>query len=166
MFKWIGSILILASCTGLGFHKSGEMRKHLDELEELRKICLLLRSEMQYTKAPFAEVFEKIGKKSADPFRAWLLGMSESIASKGTGTFWEIWCDGVATHLQSSRLKPEELEELKGLGKNLEYIESLEVYIEQLEYTIRNTREDYQSKKKLCRSMGIMGGIFLVTLLL
>lgn len=166
MYKWIGSILILASCAGIGFNKSREMQKHLEELEELKKLCLLLRSELQYTRAPFAEVFDKIGKRTLEPFRTWLLELSGRLKSKGTGTFWEIWCDGVATNLQSSRLKPEELEELKGLGKNLEYIESLEVYIEQLEYTIRNTREDYQSKKKLCRSMGIMGGIFLVTLLL
>ena len=166
MFKWIGSIFILASCTGLGFHTSGEMRRHLGELEELRKICLLLRSEMQYTRAPFAEVFEKIGRKSAEPFRAWLLGMRDMLTSRGTGTFWELWCDAIDVHLRSSRLKTEELEELKGLGKNLEYIASLDVYIEQLEYTICHTRKDYESKKKLCQSMGIMAGIFLVTLLL
>ncbi len=166
MYKWIGSILILASCTGLGFHKSGEMRKHLDELEELRKICLLLRSELQYTKAPFAEVFEKIGKRTLEPFRTWLLELSGRLKSKGTGTFWEIWCDAITMYLPSSRLKAEELEELRGLGKNLEYTESLDIYIEQLEYRIQSTRKDYQSKRKLCQSMGIMGGIFLVTLLL
>ena len=62
MLKIVGCIVILASCTGLGFSKSSEMQSHLDELEELKKIFYLLKSELQYTKAPFAEVFEKIGQ--------------------------------------------------------------------------------------------------------
>ena len=166
MYKWIGSILILIACTGMGYGRSHEMQHHLIELEELKKICCLLKSELEYTRAPFAEVFDKIGKRTIEPFQTWLLRLSNRLHEKGTGTFWEIWSDSIAIDLQGSRLKIEEIEELRGIGKNLEYVESLELYIQQLEYNIQNTREDYQSKKKLCQSMGIMGGIFLVTLLL
>lgn len=166
MLKIVGCIVILASCTGLGFSKSSEMQSHLDELEELKKIFYLLKSELQYTKAPFAEVFEKIGQKTREPFHSWLFDLCIRLNEKRSGMFWDMWCNSIEENLKGSRLKEDELKELKNVGKNLEYIESLDLFIEQMEYKIKNTRESYRTKRKLCQSLGIMGGIFLVILLL
>ena len=164
--KLIGSILILASCTGIGFSKSNDMQAHLNELEELKKIFYLLKSELQYTRAPFAEVFEKIGQKTREPFQSWLLDLCTSLNEKRSGMFWDMWCSSIEENLKGSRLKEDELKELKNIGKNMEYMESLNLFIEQMEYGIKNTRESYRTKQKLCQSLGIMGGIFLVILLL
>ena len=164
--KLIGSIFILASCTGFGFSKSSELQAHLNELEELKKIFYLLKSELQYTRAPFAEVFEKIGQKTKEPFQSWLLDLCARLKEKRSGMFWDMWCCSIEDNLKGSRLKEDELKELKNIGKNLEYIESLDLFIEQMEFRIKNTRENYRTKQKLCQSLGIMGGIFLVILLL
>ena len=164
--KLIGSILILASCTGIGFSKSNDMQAHLNELEEMKKIFYLLKSELQYTRAPFAEVFEKIGQKTREPFQSWLLDLCTSLNEKRSGMFWDMWCSSIEENLKGSRLKEDELKELKNIGKNMEYMESLDLFIEQMEYGIKNTRESYRTKRKLCQSLGIMGGIFLVILLL
>ena len=166
MLKLIGSIFIVTATTGIGFSKGHQMQCHLHELEELKKLFCLLRSELQYTHAPFAEVFSKISTKTSPTYRAWLSNLSKRLLNKTRGSFWEIWCLAVTEDLQETNLKEDELEELKNVGKNLEYIESLDLYIEQLEYKITNTREAYRSKRKLCQSMGNMGGIFLVILLL
>ena len=166
MLKLIGSILIITATTGIGFSSSKELQNHLNTLEELKKIFCLLSSELQYTHAPFAEVFSKISIKTSMPYREWLSNLSQRLMNKTRGSFWEIWCLSIAEDLNKTNLKEDELEELKNVGKNMEYIQSLEIYIEQLEYRIKNTREVYRSKRKLCQSMGIMGGIFLVILLL
>lgn len=166
MHKWIGYILIIVACSGIGFSKSRELQCHLNELEEVKKLFCLLKSELQYTRAPFAELFEKVGRKMEEPFKTWLLKLALRLKQKEVGSFWEIWCLSIAEDLQNSRLKEDELEELKHVGKSLEYMESLDLYIEQMEYKINNTREVYRSKRKLCQSMGVMGGIFLVILFL
>ncbi|MBQ8802437.1 MAG: stage III sporulation protein AB [Tyzzerella sp.] len=166
MQKLIGCVLVFFACSGMGICKGLELKSHLKELEELKQLFVLLKSELQYTRAPFAEVFRKIGKKTQGELGAWITGLCKSLEEKGTGTFYEIWCDSIEQALGNTYLKKEEKEELKNLGKNLEYIESIGLYIEQLEYNIKNTREEYQTKRKLCQSMGIMGGIFLVILLL
>lgn len=166
MFKWIGYILIIAACSGIGFAKSGELQKHLDELEELKKLFYLLRSEMQYTRAPFAEIFEKICDKTTEPYKTWMKSLSDRLKIKGTGTFAEIWFLSIKEDFTNSKLKEDEIEGLKNIGKNLGYMESFDLYIDQLEYNIKQKREAYQSKKKLCQSLGIMGGVFLVILLL
>lgn len=166
MQKLIGCAMVFVACSGMGICKGLELQSHLRELEELKKIFTLLKSELQYTRAPFAEVFRKIGKKTKGKLGDWLINLYKSLEEKGTGTFYEIWCDSLETNLYYTYLKTEEIDELKNLGKNLEYIESIDLYIEQLEYNIKNTREEYRTKRKLCQSMGIMGGIFLVILLL
>ncbi len=166
MLKLIGSIFIISATTGIGFSKSKELQSHLNTLEELKKLFSLLRSELQYTHAPFAEVFSKISTKTSTTYQEWMSHLSQRLKNKTRGSFWEIWCLSITEDLIETNLKADELEELKNVGKNMEYIESLELYIEQLEYRIKNTREVYRSKRKLCQSMGIMGGIFLVILLL
>ncbi len=166
MHKWIGSIFIVFACSGMGICFSQELHWHLQELEQVKQLFYLLRSEMQYTRAPFDEMFEKIGKKTSGQYGKWLLQLCQSLREKGAGSFWKLWCTSIDLELQNSKLTKGEKEELKNVGKNLDYIESLDLYIEQLEYTISRTRENNQSKTKLCQSMGIMGGIFLVILLL
>lgn len=166
MLKIIGSIVIITATTGIGFSKSKELQYHLNALEDLKKLFCLLRSELQYTHAPLAEVFSKISTKTSTSYREWLSNLSRSLMNKTRGSFWEIWCLSITEDLGESNLKEDELQELKNVGKNMEYIESLDLFIEQLEYKIKNTRESNRSKRKLCQSMGIMGGIFLVILLL
>lgn len=166
MLKLIGSVLIITATTGIGFSKSKDLQHHLNMLEELKKLFCLLRSELQYTHATFAEVFSKISTKTITPYREWLSNLSQRLKNKTRGSFWEIWCLSITEDLNATNLKEDELEELKNVGRNLEYMESLDLFIEQMEYRIKNTREGYRSKRKLCQSMGIMGGIFLVILLL
>lgn len=166
MYKIIGSILIILATTGMGFSKSNEMKQHLKELEELKKVFYLIRSELQYTRAPFAELFLKVSQKTSAPFRNWLADVSTKLCEKQSGMLWDIWCTSIETHFKDSRLKDEELEALKQVGRNPEYIESLDLYIAQLEYEMEHTRECYRTKRKLCQSLGIMSGIFLVILLL
>lgn len=166
MLKLIGSVLIITATTGIGFSKSKDLQHHLNMLEELKKLFCLLRSELQYTHATFAEVFSKISTKTITPYREWLSNLSQRLKNKTRGSFWEIWCLSITEDLNATNIKEDELEELKNVGRNLEYMESLDLFIEQMEYRIKNTREVYRSKRKLCQSMGIMGGIFLVILLL
>ena len=166
MLKVLGSLMIFVACAGFGLSKSQELQRHLEQLGEMKRIFYLLRSEVQYTRAPFAEVFEKIGRKANPPFDSWLFVLASRLQKKGTGSFCEIWKETIQEKLQECRLCEEEFEELKQIGKSLEYMESIDLYIEQLEYKIEHTREEYKTKKKLCQSMGIMGGIFLVILLL
>ena len=166
MLKLLGSMLILLSCAGIGLGQSRELGFHLKQLEEVKKLFCLLRSELQYTRAPFAEIFEKISRKSNAPYSDWLGGLCNRLKQKENGSFWDMWSESIEEDLKNSGLKEEEIVELQGLGKNLEYTEALDLYLEQLEYHIKNTRETYRSKRKLCQSMGIMGGIFLVILLL
>ena len=157
--------MVIAVCTALGFEKSRELQMHLSSLEELKKIFTLLKSEVQYTKSPFAEVFLKLSKKMNGVYRDWLLYVSGQLEKRERETLHDVWKISVYEYLKDSKLTREELEELCDVGRTLGYIETLDIYLTQLDFSIQNTREELKTKKKLYQSMGIMCGIFLVIVL-
>lgn len=166
MQKIIGSIIVVAVCTVMGFEKSRELQLHLKELEELKKMFTILKGELQYTRAPFSEMFFKISKKTEGIYKEWLIHLSEDLEKRKMGTLQEAWKTTILKYLNESRLTVEEKEELRQIGNSLGYPETIELYLEQLEVSIQSTREELKAKKKLYQSMGIMCGIFLVIVLL
>lgn len=166
VFKYIGCLIILVASSGIGIHYGEELKKYLNQLEELKKLFCLMKSELEYVKLPLVELFEKMESKVQEPFRAWVSMLRRKLESREYGIFDSIWTDTIEEVLKGSKLRTEDLDELKNVGKNLEYVENLNLYIEQLEYKIVDVRKVYQTKRKLSRTLGIMGGIFLVILLL
>lgn len=166
MQKLIGSILVISACSAMGYWKCYDMKLHLEELEELKKIFIMLQNELRYTKAPFAEVFQRVGNKVNGTYKEWLLNFSERLKNRGNGTFYELWRRSILDFLYESMLSKEELEGLVEMGSNIDCFETWGLYLEHLDNSIQSTREEIMSKKKVYQSMGVMGGIFLVIILL
>ena len=166
VFKYIGCLIILVASSGIGIHYGEELKKYLNQLEELKKLFCLMKCELEYVKLPLVELFERMESKVQQPFESWIGMLRRKLESREYGVFDNIWRETIEEELRESKLRAEDLEELKNVGKNLEYIDNLNLYIEQLEYRIMDMRKAYQSKRKLSRTLGIMGGIFLVILFL
>lgn len=168
MQKIVGSILIVAASTGIGFLKGMDMQKYLKELQELKQLFLMLRSEIKYTKAPLGEAFFHIGKRLEGSFGKWLLMVARQLEEKSGNTFSVLWNQSVESVLVETKLKKTDTERLKSLGMNMGYLDAemqlgtIDLYLEQLEVEIRRTREALETKKRLCNCLGVMGGIFLV----
>lgn len=166
MQKIIGSIIVIAVCTAMGFEKSKELQQHLKELEGLKRLFTILHSELVYTKAALSEVFLKTSKKTEEPYKNWLLDLAKQLEMCGTGTFSELWKNSIDTHFAETILEKNEVDELEQVGLGIQYADTLNLYLNQLDFSIETTREELKSKKKLYQSMGIMCGIFLVIVLL
>ena len=143
-----------------------ELKNHLNALNDLKQTFYIVRSELRYTKATFEEIFGKIGDKMDNAMGKWLKRLQRNLREKDGKTFENIWVMSIEQELQKSNLQKVDLEELKEIGKNMDHSEQIDLFIEQLEYKIQRTREQYETKGKLYKSFGIMGGVFLVILLL
>lgn len=172
MQKIVGSILIITASTGIGLLKGMDLQKYLGDLQCLRELFLMLRSEIKYTKAPLGEAFTHIGKRLGGEYGRWLLMLARKLEEKQGKTFWEIWNHSVEDALLHTKLKKNDLEQLKSLGRNMGYLDeemqlgTIHLYLEQLNLEIQRTRESLESKKRLCNCLGVMGGIFLVVILI
>ena len=164
MQKIIGAILIILASGGIGVTKGLELQKYLRELELLKQLFWMLKREIQYTKAPFSEAFSHIGRRMEGAQGEWLLYLAEQIEEKAGATFFELWTE--------SQLKNKDKEELKAIGMQMGYLDeqmqlgTIDLYLEQLSFVIQKTREELVMKKRLCNCLGVMGGIFLVIILI
>lgn len=170
LLKIIGLILLTASCTGYGYYKSMEYRHRLEQVQELRKIIFLLSGEIACRKTPLAEACQMLAARSEKPYGNWLWTLYASMTRDKKMPFCKIW-EEAAEQLFTSIFLPEaEQNELKRLGKKLGSSDSkmqeqaLNWYGEQLQELENSYRRTLQEKQKLCRSLGILAGLFLAVL--
>lgn len=159
MFKIIGSVLIVLSCTAFGVEKSRELSIHRKELEELQRLFVLIQRKLEYMKMPLEELFATMQSN-------WLLSISKELKNLSQKTFYEVWTSSIDTYFQKTFLTKSEIEELKQIGNHISKPEAIRLYLIQLENSIQNTREEEKEKKKLYQSMGILCGIFIVLVLI
>lgn len=168
MQKIIGSILILIASTGIGVLKGMDLKKHLKELQSLKQIFLMLRSEIKCTKTPLGEAFSHIGRRMEGIYGRWLLSVARQAEEKSEKSFWELWNRSVEESFTETKLKKAEVEQLKAFGRNIGCLDEelqigmIELYLEQLDMEIQQSRESLEIKKRLYHCLGVMGGIFLV----
>lgn len=83
-----------------------------------------------------------------------------------------MWTESIDRCLIKSQLKNKDKEELKAIGMQMGYLDeqmqlgTIDLYLEQLSFVIQKTREELVMKKRLCNCLGVMGGIFLVIILI
>ena len=88
VLKLTGSLLVTCSCGALGLWKAGQWKDHLGMLEQLRKMIVLLRSEILYAHTPLGEALGHVGRKS-EGVLAGLFGAVEERTMQQQGElFW------------------------------------------------------------------------------
>lgn len=170
LLKIIGLILLTASCTGYGYYKSMEYRRRLEQVQELRKIIFLLSGEIACRKTPLAEACQMLAARSEKPYGNWLWTLYASMTRDKKIPFCKIWEEAAEQLFTSISLPEAEQNELKRLGKKLGSSDgkmqeqALNWYGTQLEELESAYRMTLAEKQKLCRSLGILAGLFLAVL--
>lgn len=171
MLKFAGSIVTIVAATLMGAYVAAELEMSYQEMLYLHRLIGMLQGEIRYSRSVLSQIFLKMSRDARPPYDAWLRQMSIRMESRKGGDFASIWRESVVTYLGTSKLPQKEKEKLEELGQLLGdmdmeiQINHLNGYREQLLLSIREVREEIQNKKKLCRCMGIAGGIFIAVLL-
>ena len=170
--KITGCICIILACSGYGFSKGKEYKKHVDELGELRRIAMMFATETSYSKLPIAELAVRISKKVIEPYKSWLIGLSNSLQKEKQHTLMQVWQEETTYLLAKLSLSEEEEEELKHLGRqignyNIQMQETaFRWYASCLEERRDRLLKEVSEKQRLCNSLGLLAGIFLVIILI
>lgn len=172
--KWIGMFLVVISSSGLGVWMAGRWQERLKQMEHLRQLIYFLKGEIVYSHAPLAEALERVGKRGGGLLGDFFERVSRRILIQEGESLREIW-NSELKQTEENRglaLSGEDLAQLKSLGNHLGYLDvdmqerMLLLYLEQANLTIADLREHKREKCRLYTSMGVMGGIFLVIIMM
>lgn len=172
LVKLLGCLLILISTSGFGYFKGLEYRKHIDEIQRLKHVIWQLRGEMKYTRLPLDAICRKLQTQTEEPYASWLRNISKRILEKGAMNLGVLWEEVTKKDLKELFLTTSEMAELSQLGYQLGHMDIgmqeqiLCWYEEQLEEKRKKLSEKLDEKRRLCNCLGVMGGIFLIIVLL
>lgn len=145
---------------------------HIDQLAELRRIALMFATEISYSKLPMADLAARISKKVTEPYKSWLNSLSAALKTEQQKPLLQVWREEAETLVKALTLSEEEAEELKSLGGqignyNLQMQETaFRWYASCLEEHRERLSKDVSEKQRLCNSLGILTGFFLVIILI
>ena len=171
-FKIAGVILVAVSGALLGMVFQRELHQRILLLQDFQQGLLFLHQEITYLKVPLGEAALNAGQPLLEPLASFFRETGKKLEKLPGSSFLEVWTEMEERYLEDIALKQEDLELIRQLGVQLERMEPgggssfLEMFEQRVEAALAEAREEYRGKAQLYRRLGMMGGIFLVILLL
>ena len=172
MQRIIGGLLILTATTGAGYIYCTELKAYLEKMQYLRYIFSLIKGEISYTHAPLPEVFSEVGRRVRKPYRTWLLETARAVEMREETGFARAWNRCADKYLKPLGLKQEHSVLMKEPGTFLVSLEqdtldhTLQMYLNRMDLEIEKLRENLAAKTRIGGCLGVMGGLFLIVILI
>lgn len=164
-------LLCCLSCTLLGMLHASRLKTRIRELAGLERMAMLIRQEIAYGRQPLPDIFERLGRRMEQPQADFLRALGGELKERENVCFGEIFSRQTDACLRTGSLRQEDLDSLKAMGAYLGYLDrdtqlhTLDMYLRDTEKKIGELSEQYPEKSRVCRTLGVMGGIFLAVLL-
>ncbi len=170
--KLAGSILIILATSLIGAGMAVNLERQYEELKYIRQLLYQLQSEIKYSRSFLSEAFRSISQSAQAPYDKWMRELSLKLEQKSEGSLGGIWCESIDTYLKELKIATKQKEQLKDLGNYLGNVDAdiqikhIDMLCIQLELKMNEMRKELEEKKKLCRCLGVMSGIFIVIILI
>ena len=171
IFKILGSLCVMLSGAYIGNYMSQRQSIRKKQLLNMQKAFIFLKSQMAYSYEELSTAFENISQKTDKPINILFKNSSLRLEDK-IDRLEEIWNEECEKFLKDSFLQKEDVQMLKLLGKTLGYpdvkhqIESIDFQIEYINKTVEMINQTEKKEEKLYRSLGILGSMLLVIILI
>lgn len=168
--RLICGALCIISTAGLGWLKGVRMQKRIQALSKLIRLLHHMARELEFGREPLPEVFEKMGTRSTEPLRTFLLQTSEELQHEYR-SIREIFSRNVQLYLTGWNLAAEDLKLLQSFGSELGFpdrqlqMHTVETYLQEVLRRREELRQQYPQTCRLCRTLGVSAGIFLTVIL-
>ena len=176
MLKLVATLFLILGGSGIGYARSRELTEREKNLEILLQILFLLKGEIRCGNSSLSEAFGEIAGKIEGSFSKILLDAAQEMKDSGGTNLTEILehCIQKNIYLQNfagiHKNEEEGIEILQTLGRRLGYLDreqqicQIELLEAETEERRRQLREKLPEQKKICQSLGILGGILLAVL--
>lgn len=157
---------------GAGYVYGKELKSYLEKMLYLRYVMSLIKGEISYVHSPLPDVFCQVGKRVREPYGKWLIKTADELEKREEYGFARAWNRCVDKYLKDLGMKREHRILIKEPGTFLGSLEkdtldqAMQLYLNKLDLEIEKLREGLAARTKLGNCLGVMGGIFLIVILL
>lgn len=172
LLKLVGSVAVLVACGGIGFFAASEVLRRERQLRTLYTAFLLIAGDIRYQKSSLPEAFLAAAGREQGEFSDFFASVSERLYAHETESFEQVFCEQLKETFAKSALKRKDIALLEQLSRmcgrmdDTLQVAAIEWYLEQLAQVLKELARENGEKTALFRRMGILGGIFLLVLLL
>lgn len=166
--RFLGGIMILTGCTGLGFWYREQLEGRMRALRSLIMLLEVFISEIRYGRSALPECCKAVASKVEEPYRSGLLEVCEQFADNRENRFGEIFVYKMDKVLQLLPLKKSDKECFfssflaYGFWDGQMQIKNLEYSRGHLADVLQTQKQLQQEKSRLAVGLGVMSGLLLV----
>lgn len=170
MLKLAGAVMIICASVGIGCSKSRELTLRERNLEAFLQVLLCLKGEIRCGNSSLPDALRDTAYRCPKAYEAFLSGIACCMEYGTEENLSIIFQDCTEKYLKNLVLDKEEKRKISLLGERLGYLDremqlrQLELYENDFQYLLCTLQKDKEEKKKLYRSLGVMGGIMLAVL--
>lgn len=170
--KIMGSLLIMGAASYLGYTLSGDFAKRPAQLRALQGQLQMLENEIGFMSNLLIDAFEKIykyGKNETGMFFIAAAGFLKESSGVNASGAWEM---ALKENIGKTSLNKEDAEILYSFGRMLGntdcegQINNIRLTVSQLKMQELKAEDSRVKNEKMYRSLGVLGGLALVIILL
>lgn len=172
ILKILGSLLTISSSAAIGFYFSLILKERVEDLKNLKKCIFILRGDIRYANTPLPEAIGCMAQRNQSNLKIFFAKVSDELNQLDCKPFCEVWKKGVDENLKDTCMNKKDKMYLSNLGENLGYLDkemqinTIDLYIEQLESELSETESSVKEKTRLYNLLGILTGIFITIIML
>lgn len=170
MYRIVGCILVVAAGTGMGFSESIKISERIHTLEMLLRMVICLKGEIRCGNASLPDAFYGAAERMNGKYREFLMTAADRMKAGRGEKLSQICRECAEDSLKKSCLTQGEKDAFFSVGEYLGYMDlemqmkHLSLYEKNLEEEIDRLKNEASGRKKLYRSLGILGGLLLAVL--
>ena len=171
MLKAAGIIMILTSCSLLGFEFAARLKRRRENLEDIKRGIAMMEREMQFFKYPLHTVFKRAAQGMAKDSKELFSNAAEKL-EKNSGDAEKVWESEIEILRTELCLSKEEAEKIKcifsGLGKtdSLSQRKIMASALENMQIIIEECNKICDKNIKVYQGIGVLLGLFLALVLI
>lgn len=172
LLKIAGSIIVILSCSFMGFILSGDCSKRPRQLRELRSLLQMFENQISYLSDVITEAFERIGRIGGNGTGIFFRRTVEILKQGNAANASEAWEKAVRQCIRTTALNKEDEEILLSFGKLLGntdiegQVKNIRLTLDQLALQEDKAEDSKKKNENMYRSLGMLGGIAVVLVLL
>lgn len=172
IIKVFGMMLVLLSSSLIGIYLGGVDTRRIEDLREVKKAILILKSQIMFMKMPLYESLNSIQDRVKSPIDKIFINTATEIKAFTKRNIDEIFKDNVYKYANQMSLTKDDLKYLASFGECLGFLDlsmqisNIDLMANYIEDKINILKNDSDKNKKMYTSLGILSGLLVCIILI